>query len=423
MRDMVEYANKRSIKSCWFGLLKKDGNHYSVLVYAYKKNKNWEQARLRLAMLIRSDETGAYWSANVNMRYGYGYTYLFGEIEDVTDSDDFCGFNKLDNWNTNPRLEPANDWDAVLKEGNPELSYIKNIDSILLTYFSNKIAVGLRNILSYPGEIEMLQKLNLLEFVTNSKALEMDPKDLRKCISYARKSSKIDITDIPTVQWNLKNGFAPKNAFTFDQRMAIGKIRKRLGDKATVPEAIEVYKYLRHDGYVFDYDISEYFEYIGLRKELRLDIQDHSARFPSDLGRAYSALLEEKKQRQDEMEKELIRKSKPFISFLDSLCASVKGPKYSLYHPSTEKQFRYLGRILHNCVGSMGYHRRQMLGKCAIFGIKKDGKLYACLELCPNKENETEIEQLYLAHNKVCDEATRKFVKKEIIPRISFPEL
>lgn len=173
-------------------------------------------------------------------------------------------------------------------------------------------------------------------------------------------------------------------------------------------------------GNVYDFYVREYVGYIDLRKELKLDIKSHSARFPSDLEEAYRRINESLEKFRSKEERRVLRTMKTFIEHLDSMTSITDGT-YSVVHPRTRSQFVKLGNTLNNCVGSMGYYDSQAHGKCAIFGIKKDGKLYACLELIRFK-GKTTISQLYLKDNQTCDKATRSFVQKNLVKKVFIPQ-
>lgn len=423
IQSLADYCQKNEIKSGWFGFLEKSNDTYIVLVYAYKKLKAWKKPRIHLAMCLRPDEDKVYWSYNVTMRYCYGYSYDFNaKGNHLTDSDQFSGFNEVEKWKTNPFISPANDWDAVLREGTPSLRYVNDLTSLLLTYFPHNLMAGINTLLSFPRQVEVLQKLNLAGLISNRSILKTDPRQLKTWIAYSKATDgRIPYTDIPTIRWNIAQGITPKNAFASKDKFTILSIRKRLGDGTTIADAIEVFHYLRSKfGHVYDYNVNEYSGYIDLRKELKLDIKSHSARFPSDLEEAYRRLNESLEKFRSKEERRVLRTMKTFIEHLDSMTSITDGT-YSVVHPRTRSQFVKLGNTLNNCVGSMGYYDSQAHGKCAIFGIKKDGKLYACLELIRFK-GKTTISQLYLKDNQTCDKATRSFVQKNLVKKVFIPQ-
>lgn len=422
LQSVVDYCQKNEIKSGWFGFLKKSYDTYVVLVYAYKKLKPWPKPRIHLAMYLRPDEEKVYWSYNVTMRYCAGYSYDFNATGGhLTDSDQFTGFNEVGKWKTNPFIEPANDWDAVIREGTPSLQYVNDMTSLLLTYFPHNLMTGINTLLQFPRQVEVLQKLNLTGLVSNRSILKTDPRQLKTWIAYSKATDgRIPYTDIPTIKWNIAQGIAPKNAYASKDKFTILAIRKCLGEDTTIADAIEVFHYLRSKfGHVYDYHVNEYSGYIELRKKLKLEIKTHSARFPSDLETSYNYLNQSLTKAKKKEERRVLSTMKTFYKHLDAM-ASITDGTYSVIHPRTQNQFVKLGNEMHNCVGSMGYYDAQLHGKCAIFGIKKNGKLYACLELI-RSQGKTVISQLYLKDNKICDKATRSFVQKTLVKKVYIP--
>lgn len=200
---------------------------------------------------------------------------------------------------------------------------------------------------------------------------------------------------------------------------------KEIGEK-DFGKSYEIYRYLRKqspcESIVQDYLIAEYVRYLRYRNELGLSNESHSARFPSDIQKAYeniSNLVEEKKKRERAEKIEALKNmNREYLESLSNL--TVKDEHYSVVNPVTDEDFKELGDIFENCVGTMGYYEKQLKGRCAIFAIRKDGEYYACLEVGRRKNGKPMIEQLYTKRNQPCDKITRRFVNREIVPKINF---
>lgn len=415
MKDKLVKSQSAKI---WCGMLKEgnDGQLY-VLIYCVKKLKSWKRPKARLAMVTSTAFKGTLWNYNTAFTAIAGYSYDFSD-ESRTHAKKF---QYLEEWEKHPFFFSLSDNrdELAIERVQPKSRYIPSLMHNLLANFPNCIAKGLRLVMDYPHEIEMLVKANLQHFITNKNVLRKKYSEISGIVKYSKESG-LKYSDVPTIQWNINRGIKPCNAKSREEIALIGSVRKKLGlDEKGAEEVIDYLKKQNKLRGYSDYNlrimVEEYHSYLDYRKQLGMDNTDHSARFPSDFEEAYMRVRDqlreiEEKGRLEELARQIknANLTKVFFSHGD----------YSVIHPETIEQFIALGNVMSNCVGRCGYYDKQCEGKCFILAIKKDDEFYACLELVPTGEEgkDARIKQLYRKHNSECDEKTREFVNREIIP-------
>jgi hypothetical protein len=421
--------NHKTSKVRFHSILRKVNQDFYVLIYGFKKST------IHLGMVLSTAFDGVIWCWNL------WYKAIAGYVFEDEDKEGYDRFSFHPEWKGNPWAMPVN-FDEVLKQ-EESLKYVPCMESFLMGSFQNHIAKGIKILLKYPHQVEMLQKIGYPEFATNPSNLKKSPKEILNYIKYAKLTDGlIKPTDIQTISWNLKRNKKPTEAWSRSEIKSLSKLSKEtnLNEK----EALEVYKYLvvqsKKRGYysddrrgVSDYHIYEYKEYLKLRAGKGWSNEDHSARFPSDFEHAYSELEKERQAevmaRQEKEAQERRKKAEEsfarFHKTIPNLAKKVSeinnllnGSEYSVTQPYENEQFEALSDIFHNCVGHCGYFAKQNNGKCLIYAIKKDGEYYACLEVTDSedKEHSPKIKQLYLEHNHECDKETRAMVNKTILP-------
>lgn len=413
-------------------ILRKVDQEYYVLIYGFKKNT------IHLGMILSTVFKGAIWCWNLWYKSMAGYCFDDDKHEG---RDGYEVFSFHSDWTGNPWAMPVN-FDEVLKQ-EESLKYVPSLGDFLVNNFPNRIAKGIKTLISYPHQIEMLQKIGYPEFATNTTILKKSPKEIMKYINYAKLTDKlIAPTDIHTISWNIKRNKKPSEAWTRDEIKSLNKLSKELN--MSEKEALEVYKYLivqsKKKGYYSDnrhgvpeYHIWEYKRYLGLREDKGWSNKDHSARFPSDFEHSYLELENERsaeelarKRKEDEERRRKAEEAlAKFHATIPSLADKVSkinkalnGSGYSVMQPYENDQFLALSDIFHNCVGHCGYFAKQNNGECLIYAIKKGDEYYACLEVADSEgeEHMPKIRQLYLEHNRECDKETRAMVSKTILP-------
>ena len=153
-----------------------------------------------------------------------------------------------------------------------------------------------------------------------------------------------------------------------------------------------------------------------------MTVTEPSAILPRDFNKTLKQLRETKKRVEEEerrrveaeREKEKKREQEEVEEKLAStiIDLTIKSDIYSVYQPKATSDFIRIGEELSNCVGWNCYDKKVAEKKCLIFEILKDKAPYACLEVDGHG-----IQQLYLAHNRICDAETRDFVLKQIVPQ------
>lgn len=409
---------KSESKRTWYGMAKagNDGQLY-VMIYCVKKNKAWKRAKAKLAMVTSTAFKGTLWNYNTSFVAINGYSFDFSDDNRNHDKK----FQYIEGWSKNPFFLPLSDVsdEVEIERVQPKAKYIPSLMSNLNRYFYNCIAKGMKLVMEYPHEIEMLVKMNLQQFITNKNVLRKKYSEISKLVRYAEESG-IEYSDVPTIQWNMNRGIKPCNAKSREEIAIIGCAKKML--EIGEQDATEVVDYLKKQNSRRSYPVSslritlqEYHSYLDDREFLGMDSTEHSARFPSNFEEAYNTITQ---QAREAVEKKELDSLADQIRKADLTKIVFSYGEYSVIHPVTNEQFIALGNVMSNCVGRCGYYKKQNKGDCYILAIKKNNEFYACLELVPTNKGEksAKINQLYLRHNNECDEKTREFVNKEIIP-------
>lgn len=417
MKAMKHSLIKSQSAKAWIGITRSgnDGQLY-VLIYCVKKLKKWKTPKARLAMVSSTAFRGTLWNYNMNFIAICGYSYDFTD----TSRTHAKKFQYIEDWSKNPfffSLSDVSD-EVEIERVQPKAKYIPSLSHNLKSNFPNCIGKGLKLVMEYPHEIEMLVKANLQRFITNKNVLKKKYSEISSIVRYSEESG-IDYSDVPTIKWNINRGIKPFNAKSREEIAIIGYAMKQI--RLDWEQADELVSYLwkqsRAKGYhaFGKISVEEYRDYLHDREFLGLDNADHSARFPSDFYEAYGRISNQVRELKDKQELATLAEQ---VKKADLTKTLFSYGAYSVIHPESNEQFVALGNVMSNCVGQCGYYGKQCEGKCFILAIKKDNDFYACLELVPTDgdKRKAKINQLYLRHNRECDEKTREFVNREIIP-------
>lgn len=410
--------NHKASNARFHSILRKADKNYFVLIYGFKKST------IHLGMVLSTAFDGVIWCWNL------WYKAMAGYVFEDEDKEGYDHFSFHPEWKGNPWAMPVN-FDEVLKQ-EETLKYVPNIGGFLIGSFQNRIVKGIKTLLKYPHQVEMLQKIGYPEFATNPSNLKKSPKEILKYIDYAKHTEGlIAPTDIQTISWNIKRNKKPSEAWTRSEVRSFNKLVSELN--LSEKEGLEVYKYLivqsKKRGYnqgrtgVRDYHIAEYKNYLEQRTKLGWSNEDHSARFPSDFEHAYEETQKAVEENKAKVAEEELKKYKAVVENeltkkVDEINKKLLNSEYSVMQPYQKEEFSLLSDVFDNCVGRCGYFKKQIEGNCLIYAIKKDGNYYACLEVVGSDglKHSPKIKQLYLAHNRECDKETRVMVNKTILP-------
>jgi len=396
-------------KQSWFSFVKKISGQFVLLTYVTKCNSSTKNTCLLELADIRTFNEH-YVSNKIFFNYLAGYRYVFDSEATAYIKDPlFC----VNIYSTLMNEKQLIKW--LRKEDKykyVDLESLFSCDGISSFNY-------LKTLTEHPYEVEMLQKTGNSGLISYKQVYKMPFKKLQKKIELGKKynCSPFDNT---VIKFNETYSKRYNRVFSGYEIRKLQRIKKYC-------EFTEYQDCLRAIQYVEEQhsSIYEFENYIHTRHRCNLDCTDYGAKFPRDFHLAYRQVqdvLEAIKAEEEEKRKEAERLETAEMDRKLNRCrvnVEVKSRTYSVYQPQKTSDFVALGNVMHNCVGSMGYHRRTAEKKCLIFGIKKNNTMYACLEVKPGKDKEPVINQLYLEHNKQCDEETRLFVITEILPQLA----
>lgn len=261
---------------------------------------------------------------------------------------------------------------------------------------------------------EILTKLGHPECLRNRSWFNLSKKELVEMVRYAQKA-KMEAWEYNTIKWNLTR-ISPEKALKRDVIKKFGEVRRNIPWAKTIGGQKEVLAYLDKQ----DSDLDTYADYFSMRNELGLDSESHSARFPSNLIIAHDRLVKDclalREQKLEEAEKDENMK-------LMAICGNVhiESDRYVPEIPKSKADLRYYGKLMDNCLGN-SYWASDIIKKvCFIFllGTKveeTDTPVLAC-EVRRAKKRLV-IKQLYMKHNEVPDDDTRRYVNTKILPQL-----
>lgn len=186
-------------------------------------------------------------------------------------------------------------------------------------------------------------------------------RSLAKCWIRLRAQDMRDISDLGISQRKSDMLYA------MAQECSIHKALKYIGRQA------EIYK---SDG---NHVLQEWGDYIGMARELHMNLGDHCAMFPKNLKAAHEEAVKLIDVRKNEA---LNRKIKKTADRLRDLCWEYDG--LTIRPAVSQGELFNEGQALSHCVGRMSYAEKQAEGETAIFFIRKaktPDKSYVTLEL------------------------------------------
>lgn len=261
---------------------------------------------------------------------------------------------------------------------------------------------------------EILTKLGHPECLRNRSWFNLSKKELVEMVRYAQKA-KMEAWEYNTIKWNLTR-ISPEKALKRDVIKKFGEVRRHIPWAKTMSDQKEVLTYLEKQ-HEF---ISTYEDYFSMRKELGIESESHSARYPSNLTVAHDRLVKEcmalREHNREEAEKEDNMK-------MMAICGNVhiESDRYVPEIPKSKAELRYYGEVMDDCLGMGCWARNIIDKKCFIFLLGKkaedeDTPVLACEVRRAKKK--LVINQLYMRHNEVPDDDTRRYVNTKILPQL-----
>lgn len=182
---------------------------------------------------------------------------------------------------------------------------------------------------------------------------------------------------------------------------------KRLHDMMKDLSPGKALRYIQNQGKDGDHVLQLWQDYIGMAKELGIDLKDKTLKYPRKLKVAHDEAAKVQQLRKNAKIDAAVGKT---AKKLEKLCWEFDGLMIRPAHSQTELWEE--GQKLHHCVGRMGYADKMAKGKTAIFFIreKKQPEIpYKTLEL--NLEDGRVI-QCYGSHDSYPGDKVKKFYTK-----------
>lgn len=398
-------ASLKSNDLKYIGMIMKEDDGFAIYVYATIANSSVKyQRKTELAYAVKN---GVKFVSN-KLYYTYlaGYRYYFNGMK-KRHTYQFTSYDE-----EQPLMYLATDtecnigiatWirrDRYLKNkclNDKKLKHIK-FEAIENFWDVSDVAHFLKNITEHPAECEILTKQGYGQYIVNDCIFKGDKK---KWIEKLKLLKKYGINKL---DWTLLNFNLTYNKRGDIKNISYSDMKALTGILKATNQGESFAKYLLR--YVSEQgsNLNEYYEFIKRRKRLNMAITERSAILPRNLNEEAKSLIE----------LEVERNHRPIDERLKSTIVDliIKSDVYSVYQPKVTSDFIRIGEEMSNCVGWNHYNEKVAKKACLIFEIFKDKTPYACLEVDGHG-----IQQLYLKKNKICDDETRKFVLKQIVPQ------
>lgn len=313
------------------------------------------------------------------------YTYYYGYRYSFISGDDFDRWDIADN--------PMN---VTCKILNPE--YVFEIDKYKYCGYSgcDEIVKYLRAYEQDP-KVEYFGKLKIPYSPMLAKKCE---KDKQFANFIFKNASRVSLYG-PRI-----TVYAYKYHVDFSQAEdALDEIKNINDNTKALPDDIK-YKYSRRAlrDYIREHCMSqfEYADYLRACIELGLDMDDTKNLYPKDFSRMHDLRIDQRDS------KRCMVKAKEFRAAAE-LWSGIENDKYVIVIPQEPKDLKYEGRILHHCVGKMGYDKKMAEKRCVIgfLRLKTDPyKPYVTVEYLMSSH---QISQCYGEHDSTPPKEVKAF--------------
>ena len=262
---------------------------------------------------------------------------------------------------------------------------------------------------------ELLAKAGYGYLVMDKRVLKLSKDGKKKLIRWLSKNGDYvkehrplykDISMAVKKDWSMEKFYYEQTIDAYEKQFKERDIvRTRL-------ECEEVYRYLNSPTKVQRIGLHDYIDYLVMAKELGYDMTLKSTLYPLNCALAHDTLSSTKKAKESaEINEKLLQIS----SVLQKYQLSANDLKIVI--PTSQKDFVEWGKKLGICVGTYGYDKKMIEGRCIILMVYVNDQPLECCELVKKERGETlQIEQLRGQHNqdserhKDCEKLVNQFI-------------
>lgn len=263
---------------------------------------------------------------------------------------------------------------------------------------------------------EQLSKAGFEYLVMDKRVLKLNKSSKKKLIHWLIENGDCvknhkpvynDISKAVKLGWTMEK---------FYYESAIDVYEKQFKDRQlerTREECEQVYKYLNNPKKPQKIGLHNYLDYLEMMKEAGYDMNEKSVLYPLDCARAHDNIVAQKKKKEsEEINQKLVQISTALKKYEIS-CKDLK-----LVIPTCQKDFVSWGKKLNICVGTYGYDKKMIEGKCIILMVYLNDQPLECCELTKkDRGNSLKIEQLRGKHNgesprhSDCEKLVNQFIR------------